>query len=484
MKYEPFIFARSLNGLSDQLRESVPLFNQLQRSFDRDRPAPKFNGFENQIGWEWKALVHAYNALRDLHYSSSFAAREYAIEALNGFWRFTRQIGLKFECVDPELRNMYGIEREYVDEDVTMGEDGSIADSQPVWGSSVQAQQGFMPPAHSNFAITSAGDTAKPAPPPYHVEPVRPTSEDSADINMSSDSKSSMDLDAGSQPPPPLPLPSALSSAQAAEPSQSGNVLSQFHSRLASILSNTGLGQQAQAAVRQAPAQDASLTPIQEEEEEEYEPPDFEEESEEEYEPPDFEEESEEEYEPPGNFNEVGKPSVAGDQEQSASANNVEARNASGHQNDDVEDPKQFEDCNGIRVRRVDLLQNLIHVEHAFSLPGFQKGLVDEIATVRKTVREQLCGKGELAMEDTVLTRLASSYIVSSVSRAIVTAEELQGTQIIRDFQSEVRPLTTILGKVMAEARQHNSPLADNEAFRKLNDDLKQMDEILGDVTT
>lgn len=125
-----------------------------------------------------------------------------------------------------------------------------------------------------------------------------------------------------------------------------------------------------------------------------------------------------------------------------------------------------------------------MHVKNAFSLPEFQKGLKYEIAMIRKTVREQLCGRGELVIEDTVLIRLACSYVVSSTSRAIVTAEELKGTQIIRDFQSEVQPLTKILGNVMKQAPQHNSPLADNEAFRRLNDDLKQMDEILGDITT
>lgn len=255
VKYEPFIFARSLNSLSGQLRGSVPLFKQLQRSFDRDRPAPKFNGFENQIGWEWEALIHAYNALRDLHYSSSFAAREYAIEALDGFWRFAQQIGLNFECVNPEFGNMDGIKRKYVDEDVNMDEENSVTDSQSVWGSSAQAHQGFMPPAHSNFATTSAGDTANPTPPPYQVEPVRSTSDDLADVNMSSDYQSSMDLDARSQPPPPLPLPSGplSSSAQEAEPSPPGNDVSQFDSRLSSTLSDAGLGQQAQAAARQAP---------------------------------------------------------------------------------------------------------------------------------------------------------------------------------------------------------------------------------------
>ena len=472
MKYEPFIFARYLNSLSGQLRRSVPLFKQLQRSSDRDRPAPKFNGFENQIGWEWEALVYAYSALRDLHYSSSFATREYAIEALDGFWRFARQIGLNFECVDPELGNTYDIEREYVDEDVNMAEDDSVTDSQSVWGSSAQAHQGFMPPAHSNFATTSAGDTAKPTPSSYQVEPARPTSDDLAGISMSSDIQSSMDLHVKSQPPPPLPLLSGLpsSSAQAAEPSQPGNDLSQFVSRLSSILSNMGLGQQAQAAARQASAEDTPPTPTQEEKEEEYEPPES-------------EEESEEEYEPPENFDEVGRPSVAEDQEQSASADNVDARNASGYHDNDIDDPNQFEDCNGIRVRRVDLLQNLMHVENAFSLLKFQKGLKDEIATIRNTVREQLCGKGEVAIEDTVLTRLACAYITSSTSRAIVTAKELKGAQIIRDFQSEVQPLTKILGNVMEQAPQHNSPLADNEAFRRLNDDLKQMDEILGDIT-
>lgn len=125
-----------------------------------------------------------------------------------------------------------------------------------------------------------------------------------------------------------------------------------------------------------------------------------------------------------------------------------------------------------------------MHVKNAFSLPEFQKGLYDKIATIRKTVREQLCGRGELVIEDTVLTRLACLYVISSTSRAIVTAEELKGIPIIRDFQSEVQPLTKILGNVIKQAPQHNPPLANNEAFRRLNDDLKHMDEILGDITT
>lgn len=326
---EPFIFARSLNILTRHLRESLPLFKQLQRNH---RSAPKFNGFEKNIGWDWEALLRAYNALRDLRHNIGFAIREYAIDDLNGFWKFARQIELNFECVyvDPELGIMDSIEREYVDEDVNMDEDDSVTDSQSVWGSSAQGHQGFMPPAHSNFATTSAGDTAKPTPSPNQFEPVRPTSDDLADINISSDYQSSMDLDARSQPPPPLPLPSGLpsSSAQAAEPSQPGNDVSQFDSRLSSIFPDAGLGQQTQAAARRAPAHDTPLTPIEEEEEE--------------YEPPEFEEESEEEYEPPENFDEVGRPSVAEGLEQSASANDVEARNVSGYQNDDIEYPTRF----------------------------------------------------------------------------------------------------------------------------------------------
>ena len=290
MKSEPFIFARSLDGLSSQLREFVPLFRQLQRF---DRPSPKLNGFENAIGWDWEALVQAYNAVRDLCHSSSFAIKEYAIDALDGFCQFAGQIGLNIECLNSPLENMEGIEREKVD----MDESGSVTDFQSAWAGSARSYQNFVPPLHSNFATTSAGGIAKPAPPLYQVEPVRSTSDDLADT--SSDFHSAMDLDYEAQSPPSLPLPSRLFSLseQKADPPQPVYDPSQFDSSLSSILPNTDLGQQAQAAARQAPAQDTSLTPIQE--------------SEEEYEPPEFFSESEEEYEPPESFEEVGRPSAA-----------------------------------------------------------------------------------------------------------------------------------------------------------------------------
>jgi hypothetical protein len=477
MQSEPLVFAMSLNSLSGQLHESLPLFKQLQR---HDRPAPKFNGFEKNIGWDWEALFQAYNALRDLRHNSSSATTEYAIDALHGFWEYARQIGLKIKCIDWTLDNMEDVEREDVDgdidgdldevldedleenldEDLDMDENDPVTDFQSAWVSSAQLHQGSMPSLHLNFATTSAGDIAKPALPSYQLGPVRPVSDDLAD--PSSNIHSSMDLHSESQRPPYLPLPAGLP--------QPGDNPSQSDSSLSSAWTNTSLGQQAQVAAGQASAQVTPLKPIPEEEEEEYEPPEpF--------------SESEEEYEPPEPFVEVGRPSGAEHQGQSASANDVKARNASGYREDDVEDPNRFQDCNGIRVRMVDSLQNLTHVKDAFSLPDFHTGLKSEIATIRKKVREQLCGRGDLAIEDSVLTRLACSYVVSSTSRAIVTAEELQGTLIIREFQSEAQPLTDILAKIMTQARQHNSPLADNEAFRRLNDDLKQMDEILGDIT-
>ncbi|OSS47047.1 hypothetical protein B5807_09871 [Epicoccum nigrum] len=278
MQTEPFLFVRSLTGLSGQLRGYVLLFKQLQRSSDRDRPAPKSNGFENEIGWDWETFLQAYSALGALRHSRSFAVSKYAIDALDRFLEFAQQIGLGIESLDLVAPNKGDIERENVDEDVDMNEtfpvpheakSGSVTNIQSVWGSSAQFHQDSMPSVYSNFANTSAGDIAKPAPLSHQVKPVRAASDDLA--NLSSNFHSSMNLDAESKSPPPLPRPSRLtpsSSEQEVGDTQPGNNPSPYRSRLSRVLSNMGLGQQAQAVAQRGTAQDTSLGPIPEEEEE------------------------------------------------------------------------------------------------------------------------------------------------------------------------------------------------------------------------
>ena len=87
--------ASSLYKFACYLQESRPYFERLQRRVDP--PAPKFYGFEQNLGWNWANLLGMFRHSFDMHEGSDRQARDGAIAARTKFADFAGQIGLTDE---------------------------------------------------------------------------------------------------------------------------------------------------------------------------------------------------------------------------------------------------------------------------------------------------------------------------------------------------------------------------------------------------
>lgn len=87
--------ASSLYKFACYLQESLPYFWQLQRR--DDPPAPKFYGFEQNLGWNWANLLGMFRHSLDMHEGSEGQARDGAIAARSKFADFASQINLTDE---------------------------------------------------------------------------------------------------------------------------------------------------------------------------------------------------------------------------------------------------------------------------------------------------------------------------------------------------------------------------------------------------
>jgi hypothetical protein len=84
--------ASSLYKFACYLQESLPCFQRLQRTIDP--PAPKFFGFERNIGWDWAKLLGMFRHSFHMHEDSDWQTRNGVIAARTKFAEYAGQIRL------------------------------------------------------------------------------------------------------------------------------------------------------------------------------------------------------------------------------------------------------------------------------------------------------------------------------------------------------------------------------------------------------
>lgn len=95
--------AGSLNEFVQYLLQSIPYFQWLQRR--DDPPAPRFNNFEHQIGWDWQKMLGLFANALNMNANDCHETKDSVISACANFSEFANRIGLNFGRGDtlPEL---------------------------------------------------------------------------------------------------------------------------------------------------------------------------------------------------------------------------------------------------------------------------------------------------------------------------------------------------------------------------------------------